>query len=84
MADARVDAIVVGSGPNGLAAAIALARAGRSVRVLEGAPTIGTHAMSGAERTRRWLQKQVDAAIEAHVAEFARRREQAGPRLPQV
>jgi phytoene dehydrogenase-like protein len=56
------DAVVVGSGPNGLAAAIALAGAGRSVLVIEAAETVGGGARS-AELTRPGFIHDVCSAI---------------------
>ncbi len=56
------DAIVVGAGPNGLAAAIAIAREGRSVLVLEAEPTPGGGARS-AELTLPGFVHDVCSAI---------------------
>ena len=41
------DAVIVGSGPNGLAAAIALAQRGHTVVVFEAKSTIGVMSMEG-------------------------------------
>jgi phytoene dehydrogenase-like protein len=58
----RLDAVVVGAGPNGLAAAITLALARRSVLILEGAPTIGGGTRT-AELTRPGFLHDVCSAV---------------------
>src|SRR6476646_2096622 len=57
-----LDAIVAGAGPNGLAAAITLARAGRSVRVYEAAATAGGGTRT-AELTRPGFRHDVCSTI---------------------
>jgi phytoene dehydrogenase-like protein len=56
------DAVIIGSGPNGLAAALTIARAKRSVLVLEAASTIGGGAKS-AELTLPGFVHDVCSAI---------------------
>jgi len=56
------DAAIVGAGPNGLAAAIALARAGHSVRVFEAAETVGGGLRSAA-LTRPGFRHDVCSAV---------------------
>jgi phytoene dehydrogenase-like protein len=56
------DAVVIGAGPNGLAAAIRLAQAGKSVAVFEAEPTIGGGARS-AELTLPGFINDVCSAV---------------------
>jgi phytoene dehydrogenase-like protein len=57
-----IDAVVVGSGPNGLAAAVVLAAAGLQVEVVEAADTIGGGART-AELTRPGFRHDVCSAV---------------------
>ena len=61
MSDEEYDAVVIGSGPNGLSAAVALAQAGASVLVLEGKPTYGG-GMRTEERTLPGFRHDVCSA----------------------
>ena len=69
-----MDAIVVGAGPNGLAAAVTLARAGLSVRVYERSATIGGGART-AELTLPGFRHDICSAVHpmALASEFFRR-----------
>src|SRR5882724_7424908 len=62
--DCSYDAVVIGAGPNGLCAAIALAQAGRKVLVREAAPTVGGSCRS-AELTLPGFTHDICSTVQA-------------------
>ena len=62
MNETRYDAVVIGAGPNGLTAGVTLARAGRSVLVVDGSPTLGGAAQT-AELTLPGFAHDVFSAV---------------------
>src|SRR5436309_5136300 len=64
--ETRYDAVVIGAGPNGLAAAITLAKAGRSVLLIERAETVGG-SMRSAELTLPGFTHDVCSSVMALV-----------------
>src|SRR5262245_33716863 len=64
----KYDAVIVGSGPNGLGAAVALARGGYSVLVGEGAATVGGGTRSAALTLPGFVHDICSAAFPMAVA----------------
>lgn len=81
---AEVDAVVVGAGPNGLAAAVTLARAGLSVHLFERADTVGGGART-AELTLPGFLHDVCSAVHPMAAASAFFREfELAERIPML
>ena len=73
MSDKKVDAVVVGSGPNGFAAAIVLAGVGKSVHLLEAESTIGGGARSDALTLPGFIHDVCSSVLPlAHASPFFR------------